>query len=445
MKAIKKGLGWHPSSWRSKHLSQVPSYADLSELKSVASDLSNYPPLIHEKEVMILRAELAQIAQGNGFLFQGGDCAESFEEFSNNNINKIFESIMQNSLLIKLKSKKEITKLFRIAGQFAKPRSSDYEIHNGEKIPIYRGDIINSSELKESSRRPEPERMKSAYFQSAATLNHLNNLKNAEKLNISKNAKYFDDFFDRIDSLKNKGNISKIISGANIDDVSFSSVDVNFYTSHESLLLEYEEPFAKKSSLDGCFYDLSGHFLWVGYRTAYQESAHVEFLRGIQNPIGLKCGPNLEKETLLNLCKKLNPKNEYGRLTLIVRLGSDKISEKLPEFIKIIKENNLKVLWCCDPMHGNTFKTEGKIKTRSLKDIISELNIFCTLCKENDVYPGGVHLEMTGKEVTECLGGTPEVKMNDLKKKYESACDPRLNCFQSLDVSMHLANLLSEN
>lgn len=441
---------WTPSGWRAKPAKHIPTdYPNPAALAHVEHQLRSYPPLVFAGEARNLKARLAEVAAGKAFLLQGGDCAESFKEFHPDNIRDTFRTLMAMSVVLTFAGSKPVVKLGRIAGQFGKPRSDDRETRNGITLPSYRGDNINDMEFTPEARTPDPERLLKAYAQSASTLNLIRAFANggyADLHNVhrwmvgfvadSPQGKRYQEIADRIseaiDFMEACG-----ITPQNVPQV--RQVDV--YTSHEALLLGYEEAMTRVDSTSGDYYDTSAHFVWIGDRTRQLDGAHVEFARGIKNPLGLKCGPSLEPDELLKLIDILNPTNEPGRLTLIARFGADKVDGGLPKLVRAVTKEGRAVVWSCDPMHGNTALTATGYKTRSFDRILSEVRSFMRILPAEGAYPGGVHVEMTGQPVTECLGGAAAVTEEDLSSRYHTHCDPRLNGQQALD----LAFLIAEN
>ncbi len=442
-------MTWTPQSWRDKTALHIPAdYPDPSALAAVEKELSSYPPLVFAGEARTLRSSLARVAKGEAFLLQGGDCAESFKEFHPNNIRDTFRVLLQMAVVLTFGAAMPVIKVGRIAGQYAKPRSSPTEDKNGETLPSYRGDNINGMEFDMMSRMPDPQRLLKAYGQSAATLNLIRafayggyaDLRNVQKWNlefVSGNPQE-----DRYRALADK--ISESITfmeACGIDGSTVRSIrEVDFYTSHEALLLGFESAMTRVDSTTGAWYDTSAHMLWIGDRTRQPDGAHVEFCRGVENPIGLKCGPSLSPDELLRLLDILNPKNESGRIVLITRFGKDKAAAGLPPLVKRITAEGRNVVWSCDPMHGNTIKSGNGYKTRHVDAILSEVGAFFDVCNALGAYPGGVHFEMTGQNVTECLGGSQEISEADLHSRYHTHCDPRLNASQALDLAFILAD-----
>jgi 3-deoxy-7-phosphoheptulonate synthase len=441
---------WTPAGWRTKPAKHIPrDYPDPAALTAVEQQLRSYPPLVFAGEARNLKARLAEVAAGKSFLLQGGDCAESFKEFHPDNIRDTFRTLMAMSVVLTFAGSKPVVKLGRIAGQFGKPRSDDKETRNGVTLPSYRGDNINDMEFTPEARTPDPERLIKAYSQSAATLNLIRAFANggyADLHNVhrwmvgfvadSPQGKRYQEIADRISEAID------FMEACGITPQSVPQVrQVDVYTSHEALLLGYEEAMTRVDSTSGDYYDTSAHFVWIGDRTRQLDGAHVEFARGIKNPLGLKCGPSLEPDELLKLIDVLNPANEPGRLTLIARFGADKVDAGLPRLVKAVTKEGRAVVWSCDPMHGNTAMTASGYKTRSFDRILAEVRSFMRILPDEGAYPGGVHVEMTGQPVTECLGGASAVTEEDLSSRYHTHCDPRLNGQQAID----LAFLIAEN
>jgi 3-deoxy-7-phosphoheptulonate synthase len=441
---------WTPGGWRTKPAKHVPAdYPDPAALAAVEAQLKGYPPLVFAGEARNLKARLAEVADGRAFLLQGGDCAESFKEFHPDNIRDTFRTLMAMAVVLTFAGSKPVVKLGRIAGQFGKPRSEQTETQGGVTLPSYRGDNINGMEFTPEARTPDPERLLKAYAQSAATLNLIRAFANggyADLHNVhrwmvgfvadSPQGKRYQEIADRISEAID------FMEACGITPQSVPQVrQVDVYTSHEALLLGYEEAMTRVDSTSGDYYDTSAHFVWIGDRTRQPDGAHVEFARGIKNPIGLKCGPSLDPDELLKLIDILNPANEPGRLTLVARFGADKVDAGLPRLVKAVQKEGRAVVWSCDPMHGNTLKTASGFKTRPFDRILSEVRSFMSILPTEGAYPGGVHVEMTGQAVTECLGGAAALKEEDLSSRYHTHCDPRLNGQQAID----LAFLVAEN
>ena len=445
-------MDWDKKGWRGKPRVQMPTYGNLDELASVESSLEALPPLVFAGEVRNLREQLAKVGTGEAFLLQGGDCAESFSEFSANLIRDTFKVMLQMAVVLTFGSKKPVVKIGRMAGQFAKPRSADYETINDQKLPSYRGDIINDIAPDLKSREPDPKRMLQAYTQSAASVNLLRAFSQGgfadirqvhswtlENTRTGSRYTQFSELAERISEALD------FMEAAGVSPNNTQTLrKVDFYTSHEALLLEYEEALCRIDSLTGNPIAGSGHMLWIGDRTRDPDGAHVDFCSGVENPIGLKCGPSLSKDDLVRLVQKLNPKNEMGRLTLITRFGHNKVLDYLPGLIKIVQSEGLNVVWCCDPMHGNTVKSTSGFKTRPFDHVLAEVQNSFTAHRSEGTYLGGVHFEMTGKDVTECTGGLQLIDDEDLSLRYHTACDPRLNASQSLELAFLVAEQLEK-
>lgn len=443
---------WNKSAWRSKPRVQMPDYLDGAALNEVESRLGKFPPLVFAGEARNLKRDLAEVAEGRAFLLQGGDCAESFAEFGADNIRDTFQVMLQMAVVLTFGAKCPVVKIGRMAGQFAKPRSSAFETIGGVDYPSYRGDIINGFEATAQSRNPDPERMLQAYTQAAATLNLLRAFGQGGFADINRVHSWTLDFMADADGYSEYHELANRISDSldfmKAAGVSGSTSDalhrVDFFTSHEALLLEYEEALCRVDSTSGLPVAGSGHMLWIGDRTRQPDGAHVEFLRGVQNPVGLKCGPTLTETDLLDLIDRLNPKNEAGRLTLITRFGAGKVEEHLPRLIRAVEREGRKVVWCCDPMHGNTIKSDTGYKTRPFERVLQEVREFFAVHSAEGTVPGGVHFEMTGKDVTECTGGVRAVTDEDLSDRYHTACDPRLNASQSLELAFLVSDMLHQ-
>ena len=442
---------WSRASWRDKPIMQQPTYPDQVRLKEIEEQLKNYPPLVFAGEARNLKKNLADVCEGKAFLLQGGDCAESFSEFHAHNIRDTFKVMMQMAVVMTFAGGVPVVKIGRLGGQFAKPRSSDMETIDGVTLPSYRGDIINGVEFNPAARIPDPNRMVQAYNQSAATLNLLRAFASGGLADLNQVHAWNLGFVGQNELTKKYDEISRQIDNSLrfmaacgiTSDVSRTLRETDFYTSHEALLLNYEEAFTRQDSLTGEWYDVSSHMLWIGDRTRQLDGAHVEFMRGIQNPIGVKAGPSMDPEDLIRLCDVLNPTNEAGRLNVIVRMGADKVADGMPALIRAIEREGKKVLWSCDPMHGNTITSNG-YKTRPVDAVLKEMKQFFQVHKSEGTYAGGVHLEMTGKNVTECLGGSFEITSENLKSRYHTHCDPRLNADQSLELAFLIADTLRE-
>ncbi|MDF2096216.1 class II 3-deoxy-7-phosphoheptulonate synthase [Aquibaculum arenosum] len=441
---------WSPQSWRSKPIRQVPVYPEPQAVEAVRETLSTYPPLVFAGEARNLKQSLADVAEGKAFLLQGGDCAESFAEFHPNNIRDTFRVLLQMAVVLTFGAACPVVKVGRMAGQFAKPRSSDVEVQDGVELPAYRGDIVNGIDFAKSARTPDPERMLRAYNQAAATLNLLRafaqggfaDLHKVHQWNLqfvagSPQGRRYEELSQRIDEAM----AFMQACGVTPDTVQ-QLRETDFYTSHEALLLDYEQPLTRVDSLSGEWYACSAHMLWIGDRTRQLDGAHVEFLRGVQNPIGLKCGPSTDPDELLRLIDALNPQNEAGRLTLISRMGAEKVQAHLPALVRKVREEGRQVVWSCDPMHGNTVKSGSGFKTRPFDRILQEVRGFFAVHRAEGSYAGGVHFEMTGQDVTECLGGAQAIDDAMLGDRYHTHCDPRLNANQALELAFLIAEEL---
>ncbi|MDX2027143.1 MAG: 3-deoxy-7-phosphoheptulonate synthase class II [Alphaproteobacteria bacterium] len=441
---------WTPDSWRTKPARQIPAYADQNKLKGVEARLAKLPPLVFAGEARRLKKKLAKVAAGEAFLFQGGDCAESFAEFGANNIRDTFRLILQMAIVLTFGGATPVVKVARMAGQFAKPRSDDKETREGVSLPSYRGDIVNGLDFTPEAREPDPERMLQVYNQSAATLNLLRAFAQGGYADLHEVHRWNLDFVgrslqgERYQNLANQiDQALNFMAACNITGETSAEIrETDFFTSHEALLLPYEQALTRVDSTTGDWYDVSAHMLWIGDRTRQIDGAHVEFLRGVKNPLGLKCGPTLQPDELLKLIDILNPQNEAGRLTLISRMGAEKIKTHLAPLLRATKGRN--ILWCCDPMHGNTHMSGTGYKTRNFDKILSEARDFFAVCHAEGAYPGGIHLEMTGQEVTECTGGTSAVTETALGDRYETHCDPRLNATQALELAFLVADYLKD-
>ena len=442
---------WSPSSWRKKDALHMPKYLDETHLNNTLEKISKFPPLVFAGEARLLKEKLSDVAQGKAFLLQGGDCAESFADFHPDNIRDTFKVILQMAVVLTFGASCPIVKVGRIAGQFAKPRSSATETINNVELESYKGDIINGIDFNEKERNPDPDRLIQAYNQSASTLNLLRAFSQGGFANLSKihqwnlnfvkgeNANKFQEISNRIDECLS------FMEACGINDNTVRQLnETDFFTSHEALLLQFEEALTRIDSTSGKWYDVSAHMLWVGDRTRQIDGAHIEFLRGIENPIGIKVGPSTKTDELIKILDALNPSNEGGKITLICRMGHEKVGNILPNIIKSIQKAGKNVVWTCDPMHGNTIKSNTGYKTRPLKDIISEIHQFFQIHRTEGTYPGGVHLEMTGQDVTECMGGLQEITDEDLQNRYHTYCDPRLNASQSLELAFLLSDFLKE-
>ena len=438
---------WTPESWRGKPVVQVPEYPDTDALGSVEARLSGFPPLVFAGEARALRSQLAAVAAGEAFLLQGGDCAESFAEHSPDNIRDFFRVFLQMAVVLTYAASSPVVKVGRIAGQFAKPRSAPTETQGGTELPSYRGDIINATGFDEASRRPDPERQIAAYRQSAATLNLLRAFAQGGYANLEHVHQWTLGFIndspagERYRELA--GRITETLAFMRACGIHPDSVpqlrSTDFFTSHEALLLGYEQALTRIDSTSGGNYATSGHMLWIGDRTRQPDGAHVEFCRGVGNPIGVKCGPSLDAQGLLRLLDILNPQDEAGRITLIARYGAGRVEQHLPALVRAVKSEGRTVVWSCDPMHGNTVKASSGYKTRPFDAILREVRQFMSVHRAEGTHAGGVHFEMTGQNVTECTGGARAVTEADLKARYHTNCDPRLNASQALELAFLIA------
>ena len=441
---------WHKSDWRKLPRVQMPDYTDAVKLKAVEAKLASYPPLVFAGEARRLKTLLGKVSRGEAFLLQGGDCAEAFSQFSADNIRDTFKVMLQMAMVLTYGAKVPVIKVGRMAGQFAKPRSTPTETISGQELPSYRGDIINGFDFTPDARIPDPERMLQAYLQAAATLNLLRAFSTGGYADVHKVHAWTLGFTGAPEAEKYRELANRIsdtldfMEAAGIrSEAEHTLQTVEFYTSHESLLLEYEEALTRVDSTSGQWLAGSGHMIWIGDRTRAPDGAHVEYARGVQNPIGLKCGPTMTSGHLKALMAKLNPKNEAGRLTLISRFGAGAVTEHLPRLIKAVKEEGANVVWVCDPMHGNTIKSSSGYKTRPFDSVMREVREFFSVHNAEATIPGGVHFEMTGQDVTECTGGVRAVTDEDLSSRYHTACDPRLNASQSLELAFLVAEELS--
>ena len=441
---------WTPSSWRNKPAKHIPTdYPDLDELREVEATLKGYPPLVFAGEARLLKKRLGEVAMGKAFLMQGGDCAESFKEFHPDNIRDMFRVMMQMAVVLTYGAGQPVVKVGRIAGQFGKPRSSPVEVREGVELPSYRGDNINGMDFDPKTRMPDPQRLLKAYGQSASTMNLLRAFATGGYANLRNIHKWTLGFVDGSEqTAKYKALCEKIedaldfMEACGVTPASTPQMAAtDFYTSHEGLLLGYEEAMTRIDSTTGRWYDTSAHLLWIGNRTRQLDHAHVEFMRGVENPIAMKIGEGLEPDELMRLLDVLNPNNEAGRMTLIARYGHDKVANGLPSLARAVKRAGRHVVWSCDPMHGNTIKTDSGYKTRPFDNILTEVRQFMQVLHAEGCWPGGVHFEMTGQNVTECLGGSASAGSEaDLSSRYHTHCDPRLNADQALE----LAFLISE-
>ncbi|GMM60617.1 class II 3-deoxy-7-phosphoheptulonate synthase [Novosphingobium pituita] len=442
---------WNAKSWREFEARHLPVYPDAGKLNEVESTLTSFPPLVFAGEARALKADLARVAEGKGFLLQGGDCAESFAEFHPNNIRDTFRVLLQMAVVLTFASKQPVVKVGRMAGQFAKPRSSPVEVQGGVELPSYLGDNINGIDFTPEQRIPDPLRMLRAYSQAAATLNLLRafagggyaNLRQVHGWTLDHIAKSpwatkFGEMADKI------GEALDFMEACGVNPSNVPQLQgTNFYTSHEALLLQYEEAMTRQDSLTGDWYDTSAHMLWIGDRTRFEGSSHVEFLRGVGNPIGMKCGPSLTPDALLRMLDTLNPGREPGRMTLISRFGHDKVEAGLPALVRAVKREGHPVVWSCDPMHGNVVKADNGFKTRPFERILAEVKGFFAVHRAEGTHAGGIHIEMTGRDVTECTGGAVAITQEGLADRYHTHCDPRLNAAQSIELAFLLAEMLN--
>jgi 3-deoxy-7-phosphoheptulonate synthase len=443
---------WQLDSWRNRDILQVPDYADSEKLAEAEAELRRSPPLVFAGEARRLREALGRVAEGEAFLLQGGDCAESFAEFRADNIRDTFKVLLQMAVVLTFGASCPVVKVGRLAGQFAKPRSAPTETVDGVELPSYRGDIINDMAFTPEAREPDPARMLRAYHQAASTLNllrafaqggfadlHQLHRWNLDFVKASAQGAAYEELCRRID--ETLGFMAACgLTGDNVPQLR----ETDFYTSHEALLLVYEQALTRQDSLTGKWYDCSAHMLWIGDRTRQPDGAHVEFLRGVENPIGMKCGPSLDPDELVRLLDILNPANEAGRMTLICRMGADKVGDHLPALVRAVEREGRKVVWSCDPMHGNTIKASTGYKTRPFDAIKREVDAFFDVHRAEGTHAGGVHFEMTGQDVTECIGGAQAITEDALSDRYHTHCDPRLNASQSLELAFLIAAELKE-
>ncbi len=443
---------WQPDSWRSKPILQQPEYEDKNQLKQAEQTLSKYPPLVFAEETRELRRQLGEVSLGKGFLLQGGDCAESFNEFNAPKIRDTFKVILQMAIVLTFAGRCPVTKVARMAGQYAKPRSSDYESVDGVSLPSYRGDIINSFEITPEARRPDPNRMLDAYHRSAATLNLLRAFAQGGLADLHQVNRWNMAFVENNPLKERYQDMSRRIQ----DTLEFMDViginasnsgtlhETALFTSHEALLLNYEQALTRIDTLTGKSYNCSAHMVWIGERTRQLDHAHIEFFRGIHNPVGVKVGPGMDDDELIKLIDALNPENDPGRLTLITRMGADKLEQNLPRLLRRVKAEGRHVVWSSDPMHGNTFKASSGYKTRNFDAILSEIRQFFQAHESEGTHAGGIHLEMTGQHVTECTGGAYQISDDDLAQAYKTQCDPRLNADQVLEMAFLVADHLKK-
>jgi 3-deoxy-7-phosphoheptulonate synthase len=449
---MKMATAWAPESWRAYEARQLPDYPDQTALAAAEHQISRFPPLVFAGEARALTQELAQVAAGKAFLLQGGDCAESFAEFHPDNIRDTFRVLLQMAVVLTFASKMPVVKLGRMAGQFAKPRSAPMEEQDGVSLPSYRGDNVNDIAFTPESRRPDPERMIRGYNQSASTLNLLRAFAQGGYANLLQVHRWTLDFMgrspwaERYQALADRiGDALDFMAACGINPETAPQLQgTHFYTSHEGLLLPYEQAMTRQDSLTGDWYDTSAHFIWIGDRTRFEGSAHVEFLRGIRNPIGIKCGPSTEPDVLLRLLDTLDPKRVPGRITLITRYGHDKIEKGLPALVRAVQREGRPVVWSCDPMHGNVVKAANGYKTRPFERILAEVRGFFAVHRAEGTHGGGIHIEMTGQNVTECTGGAVAITDEGLAARYHTHCDPRLNAGQSLELAFLVADMVNQ-
>ena len=444
---------WQLDSWKKYKAKHIPDYKDPEHLNRVLETLKGFPPLVFAGEVRSLSNSLAEVAEGNGFLLQGGDCAESFSEFHADNIRDTFRVILQMAIILTSGTNLPIVKVGRMAGQFAKPRSSPTEQNNGQELESYKGDIINGIEFDETVRKPDPDRMLKAYSQAASTLNLLRafadggyadlRFVNSWNMGFLKSGSEYERYRKLANKIQESLNFMDALGVTTDNTPQLRKTD--YYTCHEALLLPYEEALTRIDSTSGDIYDTSAHFVWIGDRTRFENSAHVEFCKGIKNPIGIKCGPSTDHDDLIKIIDKINPDNTAGRITLLARYGNDKVDNLLPKLIKRITDEGRIVVWSCDPMHGNTIKSSNGTKTRPFDKILSEVKKNIQLHNSLGSWFGGIHLEMTGQNVTECTGGIDEISESDLKDRYHTHCDPRLNANQAIELAFLIADELKNN
>ncbi len=441
---------WTPESWRDRPAAQMPAYTDAEALRAVESKLAGYPPLVFAGEARQLRKKLAEVCEGRGFMLQGGDCAEAFADFNPNTIRDTLRVLLQMSVVLTYGAALPVVKVGRLAGQYAKPRSSDVEVQNGVELPSYRGDIVNGMAFDEEARTPDPDRQLQAYSQAAASLNLLRAFTQGGFASLSRVHNWNLDFVDSSPQSERYQDLADRITEAvafmqacGVSDISTPEIRrTTLYTSHEALLLGYEQAMTRIDSTSGRWYDTSAHLLWIGDRTRDLDGAHVEFCRGIANPIGIKAGPGMSGDDLLRLADVLNPSDKPGKLTVITRMGAEKLQEGLPPLIRAVEREGRKVVWTCDPMHGNTIKSASGYKTRPFDRIFDEVEAFLQIHRAEGTHAGGLHIEMTGQDVTECTGGAQEITAEDLQDRYHTQCDPRLNASQSLELAFLIANSL---
>jgi len=446
-------MSWSPSSWRDFPIKQQPTYQDLELLKSVEAELASYPPLIFAGEARNLKEDLARVGRGEAFLLQGGDCAESFSSFGASSIKNLFKLMLQMNMILMYSSGKQVIKIGRVAGQFAKPRSSDFETIDGVELPSYRGDIVNDVEFTPEARIPNPRKLIQAYNQSSATMNLLRAFSRGGLADLNEVHRWNLDFIkgfplgQKYEELSEKiDRTMKFMAACGIDSKNTPQLhQTTVYTSHEALLLNYEEALTRRDSITNDWYDCSAHMLWIGDRTRGLDEAHIEYFRGIKNPIGCKVGPSMKEDELIKLIDALNPDNEEGRLNLIVRMGADKVEDYFPSLLRKVKAEGKNVVWSCDPMHGNVEKSSSGYKTREFDNILREVKQFFGVHKSEGTIAGGIHLEMTGEDVTECTGSQScAITADDLSSRYHTQCDPRLNANQALELSFMVSDTLKD-
>ena len=441
---------WSPESWRGKPIQQQPQYPDAAHLARVEQTLAGYPPLVFAGEARELRRQFAEVTQGRAFLLQGGDCAESFAEFSAAKIRDTFKVLLQMAIVMTFAAGCPVVKVGRMAGQFAKPRSANDETLGGVTLPAYRGDIVNGIEFDAASRVPDPERLLQAYHQATASLNLLRAFAQGGFADVHQVHQWNLDFIansalsEKYHQLATRIDETLAFMRAVGMDSAPQLREVSFFTAHEALLLGYEQAFVRQDSLTGRWYDCSAHMLWIGDRTRQLDGAHVEFMRGIENPIGVKVGPSMDPDELIRLIDILNPDNDPGRLNLIVRMGADKVEAHFPRLLRKVKEEGRQVLWSSDPMHGNTIKASSGYKTRDFAQILSEVKQFFQVHRAEGTVAGGIHIEMTGQNVTECIGGSRPITEDGLSDRYHTHCDPRMNADQSLELAFMIAETLKQ-
>ena len=443
---------WTPDSWRNFPIKQQPSYKDTQKLLAVEEQIHSFPPLVFAEETRELYRQLGEVAQGRGFLLQGGDCAESFNDFNAANIRDTFKVMLQMAVVLTFGGKVPVTKIARVAGQYAKPRSADFEDVNGVQLPSYRGDIVNSFEPNAEAREPDPDRLVTAYHHSASTLNLLRAFAQGGLADLHQVNRWNMSFVESnpnreryqalADQLKETLDFMEVIGLTS--ETTPMIKETQLFTSHEALLLNYEQALTRKDHLTDKWYDCSAHMVWIGERTRQLDHAHIEFFKGINNPIGVKVGPGMEPDELIQLIDTLNPNNIPGRLTLITRMGADKLADRLPALVKRVKEEGRHVVWSSDPMHGNTIKASNGYKTRNFDSVLREIQQFFAVHKAEGTWAGGVHFEMTGQHVTECTGGAYGLSEADLSQRYKTQCDPRLNADQVLELAFLITDALKD-